>query len=85
MPRTAIDVITAVLRRAGIPQADMHARTIAADLTGNGYPLDTTGSPARRAKPAAEPKPKCQNPADPHWMTELIGGTCPTCGWRPTP
>lgn len=84
MPRTAIDVITAALRRAGIPQPDLHARTIAADLTGNGYPLDTTGTPARRAKTTAGPKPKCENPDGPHWMTDLVGGSCPTCGWRPT-
>lgn len=81
MPRTAIDVITAALRRAGVAQADMHARTIAADLTGNGYPLDTDGGVHARRRTTAAPREYCQRPIDPHSGTQLVGKTCPTCGW----
>jgi len=32
---------------------------------------------------AAEAKPKCQAPEDPHLGTELVGGRCPICHWSP--
>ena len=83
MPITPADVIAATLRRAGVRDAEIHAKAIAADLAGHSLLADSPTP--RRTKPTAEPKPKCRNPLDPHWMTELVGGSCPTCGWNPTP
>lgn len=81
MPTTPADVIAASLRRAGVPQADVLARTVAADLAGHSLLAD---SPApRRGKRDAGPAPKCQRPVDPHTGTDLVGGRCPICGWSP--
>lgn len=82
MPISPADVIAASLRRAGIRDADLVARTVAADLAGHSLLADSPTP--RRGKPAtAVPKQKCQNPLDPHWMTDLVGNVCPTCGWSP--
>lgn len=80
MPRTAIDVIRNTLRNRNGADDDTIARRIAADLNGNGYPLDTDGGTPRRAKQTAPPK-RCRRPIDPHSGTELVAGRCPTCGW----
>lgn len=81
MPITAADVIAGTLRRAGVADADFHAKAIAADLAGHSLLADS-GTP-RRAKRATGPKPRCQRPVDPHSGTELVGGRCPSCGWGP--
>lgn len=81
MPITAADVIAGTLRRAGIPDAEVHAKTIAADLAGHSLLADSPTP--RRGKRDAAPAPKCQRPVDPHSGTDLVGGRCPICGWTP--
>lgn len=88
MPTTPADVIAASLRRAGVPNPDVVARSVAADLAGHSLLAD---SPApRRTKPAPAPPPRCRRPIDPHSGTDLVGvrpdgtgGHCPACGWSP--
>lgn len=82
MPVTAANVIAGTLRRAGIPNADVHAKAIAADLAGHSLLADSP-TPRRTKATADAPKQKCRNPQDPHWMTDLVGDRCPTCGWSP--
>lgn len=88
MPITAADVIAGTLRRAGIPDADVHARAVAADLAGHSLLADSPTP--RRGKRHAGPAPRCQRPVDPHSGTDLVGlrpdstgGHCPICGWNP--
>lgn len=82
MPITPAGVIAGTLRRAGIRDAELHAKAIAADLAGHSLLAD---SPApRRAKTTAGPAPKCARPDDPHAGTDLVGGRCPICQWSPT-
>lgn len=78
MPTTPADVIAASLRRAGVRDPDVLARTVAADLAGHSLLAD---SPTPRRTKTAGPKPRCQRPVDPHYMTDLVGGRCPVCGW----
>lgn len=87
MPTTPADVITATLRRAGVRDPEVIARTVAADLAGHSLLAD---SPTPRRTKTAAPKPKCARPGDPHAGTELVGvrpdgtgGHCPICGWSP--
>lgn len=82
MPISPADVIAGTLRRAGIPNADVHARAVAADLAGHSLLADSPTPP--RTKRTSGPKPKCRRPIDPHSGTDLVGGRCPTCGWNPT-
>lgn len=81
MPITPADVIAGTLRRAGIPNADVHARAVAADLAGHSLLADSPTP--RRTKRATGPAPRCARPVDPHASTDLVGGHCPICGWTP--
>lgn len=88
MPITPADVIAGTLRRAGIPNADVHAKTIAADLAGHSLLADSPTP--KRTKRTTGPAPRCARPGDPHSGTELVGvrpdgtgGHCPICGWSP--
>lgn len=91
MPTTPADVIAATLRRAGVPDAELHARAVAADLAGHSLLADSpTPRRTKRAKRATGPAPRCRRPVDPHSGTDLIGvradgtgGYCPACGWSP--
>lgn len=81
MPISPADVIAGTLRRAGVPNPDIVARTVAADLAGHSLLADSPTP--RRIKRTAGPAPRCRRPVDPHSGTDLVGGRCPICGWNP--